>query len=293
MRSSVSRRQFLARAWVLGAAVALAGSDGWRLPVRAADVPGNDQAAAVLDALARDTASGLAAFILPGPDPYSVAQGVSSPTPGAIDAGVVDALARAGDFFVPYPDEYFRPVARAFLTGMQENGIALPAPLQQVPAAPAEQLDDALQSLFQNDQAIPLTLAVGMLLNFLATQVNPASMHGQFLSPFSRLSFDEKAKAMEMLERPDPDLVAMIDGNLSEPNRGSVSGLLQFLGFALYGLTAFLGYGEFAVFDLGTRTLEKRPVGWDLSGYRPGSKASGDGWDELKGYYQGRREATG
>jgi len=258
--------------------VALAGSEGWRLPVGAAEVPGNNQAAALLDALARDTASGLAAFIVPGPDPYSVAQGVSSSKPGAIDAGVV---------------QYFRPVARAFVTGMQENGIALPAPLQQVPVATAEQLDDALQSLFQNDQAIPLTLAVGMLLNFLATQVNPASMHGQFLSPFSRLSFDEKAKAMEMLERPDPDLVAMIDGNLSEPNRGSVSGLLQFLGFALYGLTAFLGYGEFAVFDRGTHTLEKRPVGWDLSGYRPGSKASGDGWDELKGYYQGRREATG
>src|SRR5207302_1658398 len=211
----------------------------------------------------------LAAFIVPGPDPYSVAQGVSSSTPGAIDAGVVDALLLAGDFFVPYPDQYFRPVARAFVTGMQEHGIALTAPLQQVPVATAA------------------------LLNGLATQLDPAAKHDQFLTTFTRHSFDEKAKAIEMLERPDPDLVTMIDGNLSEPNRGSVSGLLQFLGFALYGLTAFLGYGEFAVFDLGTRTLEKRPVGWDLSGYRPGSKASGDGWDELKGYYQGRREATG
>ena len=62
--------------------MALAGSEGWRLPVGAAEVPGNNQAAALLDALARDTASGLAAFIVPGPDAYSKAQGQSSKTPG-------------------------------------------------------------------------------------------------------------------------------------------------------------------------------------------------------------------
>jgi hypothetical protein len=39
-----------------------------------------------------DTLGGLAAFVVPGPDPYSVAQGATTREPGAVDAGVVPAL---------------------------------------------------------------------------------------------------------------------------------------------------------------------------------------------------------
>lgn len=40
----------------------------------------------------RDTLNGLIAFVVPGPDEYSVAQGESTAEPGGCDAGILDAL---------------------------------------------------------------------------------------------------------------------------------------------------------------------------------------------------------
>ena len=40
------------------------------------------------------------------------------------------------------------------------------------------------------------------------------------------------------------------------------------------------------MFDPDTKQLTGTPVGWTLTGYGGAS----DGWDELRGYYQGRRE---
>ena len=42
---------------------------------------------------------------------------------------------------------------------------------------------------------------------------------------------------------------------------------------------------------LRTRTLSGRPVGWQLTGFLPDGQ-TGDGWDDLLGYYQDRREVT-
>src|SRR6266567_715824 len=39
-----------------------------------------------------DTLNGLTAFILPGPDAYSVSQGISTHEPGGIDAGIAELL---------------------------------------------------------------------------------------------------------------------------------------------------------------------------------------------------------
>jgi len=164
----------------------------------------------------------------------------------------------------------------------------MPPELQAALDDGGAQLDDAFKALFENDQAIPLSLPFALMLNFLATSVNPAAANGQFLSPFARLSWKEKAAAFEMLERPDPDLVAMIDDNLSEPMRGTVSGLLRFAAGALIEFAGFGSYGEYGVFDGASRTVKKRPVGWELSRYQPGI----DGWDEFKGYYQGRKKAS-
>jgi hypothetical protein len=285
----LSRRQFLARAGVLGAAVTLARLPGSDWTAQAADIPGLDQFAALLRELARDTFSGLIAFVVPGPDPYSVAQGVSTPAPGGIDAKGVDFIMYAADHFAPFPDEYFRPLVRSMATGAEGTPLQLPAPLQAASDDTAAQLDDAFKAMFENNQAIPLSSLFALTLNFLATTVNPASAHGQFLSPFARLSFDEKASAFEMFEKPDPDMVAMIDANLSEPLHESVSGLMRFAAGALLEFAAFGSYSEFGVFDAATRTVSKRAVGWDLSKYQPGV----DGWDELKGYYQGRKRVTG
>ena len=45
--------------------------------------------------LTHDTINGLVAFMIPGPDAYSVAQGVSTPEPGGIAGGATDAYIHA------------------------------------------------------------------------------------------------------------------------------------------------------------------------------------------------------
>ena len=48
-----------------------------------------------------ETLSGLVAFILPGDDPYSEAQGTKTDEPGGIAAGTVPVFIRNLDAFVP------------------------------------------------------------------------------------------------------------------------------------------------------------------------------------------------
>jgi hypothetical protein len=91
-----SRRAFMARAGALGIATALA-----QLPALLdAKGLGATARAATAD-VTRDTLSGVLAFILPGDDEYSVAQGVSAKGPGAIGAGTLEPFIAALDEFVP------------------------------------------------------------------------------------------------------------------------------------------------------------------------------------------------
>src|SRR2546430_16980804 len=81
----ISRRGFLGNIALVTAALTLARatdfltSRGW---VQAAEVVTPD--------LLHDTFNGLLAFIVPGPDDYSVAQGVNTVEPGVVDIGVTD-----------------------------------------------------------------------------------------------------------------------------------------------------------------------------------------------------------
>jgi hypothetical protein len=86
-RGGLSRRAILARAGLLGAAGALA-----PLP-RVADRLGLlGVASASTDAVVRDALGGLVAYVVPGNDRYSRAQGVSTRRPGGVAAGAVDTL---------------------------------------------------------------------------------------------------------------------------------------------------------------------------------------------------------
>jgi hypothetical protein len=183
------------------------------------------------------------------------------------------------------------PVLSAFATSMKDVKLPLPDELLNIPIATVRSLDDAMLALLASDDAIPASIAVALLLNFLATETNPASVHGTFLSPFARLSYDEKAKAMAMLEGPDADLLALVDENMPEPLKDSVSGLLRFVGGALFEFGGFGSYHEWAKLEPKTRRLTGRPVGWALTGYQPDGPV--EGWNELRGYYQGRKEVTG
>jgi len=91
-----SRRTFLRRASLAAVGAALA------------ELPGLLGAKGLLEAAraapsdtVTDTLLGLAAFILPGSDAYSVAQGESAPGPGAVDSGALKAIVTSLDEFVP------------------------------------------------------------------------------------------------------------------------------------------------------------------------------------------------
>jgi hypothetical protein len=68
--------------------------------------------------LVHDTFNGLLAFVVPGSDPYSEHQGVSTAEPGGADAGITDVLIASMDQAAP-----FRPDFSAALAGIL-NGVA-------------------------------------------------------------------------------------------------------------------------------------------------------------------------
>jgi hypothetical protein len=94
--SGVSRRAFLQRAGLFAGAlasvdlVALLDKQGLLATAQAQSTD-----------LTADTLSGLIAFIVPGNDAYSVAQGVKANGPGGIAAGGVEALSAGLDRYVP------------------------------------------------------------------------------------------------------------------------------------------------------------------------------------------------
>jgi hypothetical protein len=233
----ITRRQFLTRSGALAALVALA------------DVPGvlrvagwSDPAYAQNLDLVREALNGLVAFVLPGDDPYSVAQGERADGPGGIAAGGTEALIRNLDRYLPQPD----------IGGA-------------------------------NNDTLPLSGAIAGLLDVLALAVNPLAIGGPFLSPFARLSFAEKARAFALLEGLD------VPDGLLPPPLTKASGNLAFVAGILPGLVAFLASTEQAVYEPAAQSLRARPVSWQLSGFQPFGRM--DGWDELKGYFGGRREA--
>lgn len=72
------------------------------VPGRAA-APGSS--AAPETDIVRDTINGLIAFVVPGPDVYSVAQGVSTTEAGGIDCGITDALIASLNLGQPHPPQ--------------------------------------------------------------------------------------------------------------------------------------------------------------------------------------------
>lgn len=92
-RSTLTRRSFVSRTLATAGALMLADAVG-RLGLE------EDVAAATPDLVA-DTINGLVAFVVPGPDAYSVAQGESTPEPGGIDAFATPALIEGLTFAQP------------------------------------------------------------------------------------------------------------------------------------------------------------------------------------------------
>ena len=67
------------------------------------------------------------------------------------------------------------------------------------------------------------------------------------------------------------------------------SGNLSFVAGIVPAFVGFLVGNEQGVYDATTRSLTGRPVSWQISGYQPNGPV--EGWNELKGYYRGRKKA--
>jgi hypothetical protein len=102
-----SRREFFRKTGLAAAAAALAKS--------ALFLPGcggqRSLVMAVQSGPLYDTFHGLEAFVVPGTDDYSVHQGVSTPEPGAVDAGITDVLIQDLDLLVPFLPQFSAQVA--------------------------------------------------------------------------------------------------------------------------------------------------------------------------------------
>ncbi|HWD54190.1 MAG TPA: hypothetical protein VG346_03670 [Acidimicrobiales bacterium] len=287
------RRAFLVRTGVIGAAIALVDVPTLLEPGRAgAAAPSLATLSPIFDALSKDTINGLVAFVVPGPDAYSVAQGMHDTAPGGLDADGTAFMLNALDNFYPVPQEPLLLLVQALTTGINANlpSLHLPPLLEEL----ADELDKALQVLLAGETTVPLSLLVALLLNFVATLTNPTAVHGTFLSPFARLDFTEKTKAFQLMETDAANLAVAIDGNLTEPVRASISGLIEFLAGALLEFAAFGCFSEFGAFDAQTRTVMATPVGWTLSNYlalAPNNRPV-EGWDEFKGYLGGETQAS-
>jgi hypothetical protein len=236
---------------------------------------------AAIDILTPDTMAGVSAFVVPGNDAYSLAQGVATLEPGGKAARNDAFLVYMFNNYLPLPP----PLGSTLAT-------ALGAPLKNIiiPLRDGSTLNvgEVVTEVFNSVDSVPLALVVALLLNGVAVIVDPTSARGLFLSPFSRLSWREKARVMELLEEPADEVLALL-GNLPEPLIKTIIGYVQLVALGLMAFAGFGSYSEWAFINPTTRTLRSRPVGWRLSKYNPNGPV--EGWDEFRGYYQGRRSA--
>ena len=151
--TGLSRRQLLERAAVLAAGVTVLD----RLP-QALKLQGwlGDAYAAGPDVV-QQTLNGLVAFIVPGKDRYSRAQGTKSRTRGGIEAGTTAVLIRTLDRFLPGP----LPLSATAATIL--NGFALqvePTSRRGSFASPFANLSFAKKTrVFQTAESLPVESA--------------------------------------------------------------------------------------------------------------------------------------
>ena len=272
--NELSHRAFLARIGVLGAGARLLPQYlGPRATAASFAEIGLgtlvDLLRPVLGQLARDTLNGFVAYVVLGTDDYSRAQGTPRRESGGIDASGTDFLIENLDRFVPVRNDLVRPAASALVTALA--GLPMPLPCALVgsalgpPVVAIDLVEDAVLFLVENDRATPLSLPLALLLNYVATVVSPASLDGEFLSPFARLSFAHKARTLEMIESARSEFAATIDTQVPEPLKRSVAGLLQFLGSALHEFASLGSIGDSPQLDPVARRLIGRPGGWPIT----------------------------
>jgi hypothetical protein len=279
---SLTRRRVTA---ALGSATALsAGPAAWLLAGGDAQAQSTSQSrvermAAQLSVVTRSTMAGVVAFLVPGNDLYSLAQGRYSLLQGGVAA--------KGDAFLVYMFNNYLP-----LPGAETLATQLGRPFEQLRLPRGDgttvSLGQAVQEVLSTTDSVPLSTLLGLLLNALALTVQPTAALNLLLPPFCALSWTQKARVLELLELPGSEALRMISERIQEPVTRTLVGYVQLIGLGLLAFAGSGSYSEWAVLDPARRTLTAKPVGWTLSRYQGVS----DGWNEFRGYYQGRRSAS-
>ena len=159
-----SRRAFLAEIAAFTGVAALG-----RLPAVLVEQGWPAVAPAAAADLLHDTFNGLVAFVVPGPDVYSVAQGVSTLEPGGIDANVTDALVNTLDGLLPFTPQFSGTVA-GILNGVAEQvnaaaGGTFPSPFACLRFAEKVAVFQVMESL---DTVKPIAGFLPAVVAFLA-----------------------------------------------------------------------------------------------------------------------------
>lgn len=294
------RRAFLVRAGVLGIAAALPPALAGPPAVAAAPTATADVIEELmawlrpqLQRLAFDTFSGVAAFCLPGPDLYSLRQLEVRAEAGGVATKTPQFLMDTIDGYLPLPDSVVVPLLTDGTRQLGSLPTPLPLSLRRVGLSRAQRVDEALTLVLENDEHVPASIVIALLLNVTASVLVPASLFRiGFDSPFARLRYTEKARVFADLEGPEPSLVAALRPLVGDFLADELRSLIRYLSMAMLALPSDGMYSEQSAFDRATRQLVRRPIGWDQTRYLPGRTRPPDGHPELLGYYQGRTEVA-
>lgn len=291
------RRRLLVGSGVVGAAATVAPGLLWPTAARAMHGEGavewtEDQLRSALEALRNDTFFAMSAFAVPGNDPYSQSQGVSTAYPGGVGTRADLYLAGGIDLLVPMPPAFMQQLLSAVGAYLRFCPLEIPddaaASLGENGEWLLENLDHKLGSYLE--QGVANSVLVSLLMNLAATLQNGHATAGPFVAPFANLTWDEKARVLDELDGGRSWLkTAVTWGVWDRDYRDSAPGVIQSLIAFMLRIGGFSAYNEFAVFNPANNTIVQRPLGWVLSQYQPSAPPVADGWDDFIGYYQGRR----
>lgn len=290
------RRRLLVGSGVVGAAAAVAPGLLWSTSAKAMHGGGvewtGEQLRSALESLRNDTFFAMSAFAVPGNDPYSQVQGVTTAYPGGVGTRADLYISGGTDMLVPMPPEFTQQMLTAIGAYLQFCPMEIPddaaASLGENGEWLLEHLDYRLGSYLE--QGVANSVLVSLLMNLAATLQNREATSGPFVAPFANLTWEDKARVLDELDGDRSWLKTAVTWGVQDNDyRRAVPGVIQsFIAFILR-LGGFSAYNEFAVFNPADNTIVQRPLGWVLSQYQPSAPPVADGWDDFIGYYQGRR----
>ncbi len=276
---SRQRRDFLTRSGLVGAVAAVSPMLLSSSKSQASLFSSNAFISEVFNAITLDTFAGVSAAVIPGNDWHSISQQQFTLNNGAVAANTQQFLLENLDNYLPWPQELAAPILSALASAYSQAAGPIPfslaLALKPVETLILNKLDEYMDKLIAGEETVPLAHVFSLILN-----------RGSHLSPFSRLSFSEKMEVFKRLETGEPDITHLISINLTPEQSALLPGLMNTFARNLIQLSAFGAMSEWHALDSSTRTLNVRPVGWEISNYLP--QGNVEGWDDFLGYYQNR-----